>query len=129
MSPIAPAIATPARSQFRSSRARVKSHVVVDPHASRVPSTPNRAGFTWTTFSESRRGAWWSRTIAGHGRPSTRSSWPEPMSLMITSSFDSSFRRFTSASSITVVVDAWNAFPARSIARARTAAEVVPSGS
>src|SRR5438445_521168 len=78
MSPIAPAIATPARSQFRSSRARVNSHVVVAPHASRVPSTPNRAGFTWTTFSESRRGAWWSRTIAGHGRPSTRSSWPAP---------------------------------------------------
>src|SRR5439155_291137 len=43
MSPIAPAIATPARSQFRSSMARARSQVVVAPHASRVPSMPTRA--------------------------------------------------------------------------------------
>jgi len=51
------------------------------------------------------------------------------MSLMITSSFPSSFTRFTRSSSTTGEVDAWNAFPARVTARAKIAAEVVPSGS
>src|SRR5439155_1433095 len=74
LSPIAPAIAGPARSQFRSSRTRAKSHVVVAPHISRAPSTPKKCGFTWAILSESRIGLWWSRTTTGYGRPSRRSS-------------------------------------------------------
>jgi hypothetical protein len=55
-SAIAPAIATPAASQLRTSIASAKAHDTVAPHAPWAPSMPNAWGFACTTAWLSRSG-------------------------------------------------------------------------